>query len=329
MKALVTGATGFIGSNVVRELLAAGHEVRVLVRPGADTRNIDGLPVETAIGDLLDIESLRRAAQGCDALFHVAALYSLWAPNAQVVYRANVEGTVNVLTAALEAGVQKAVYTSSVATISPSRNGRPSAEDAPFYEEDLIGAYKQSKYVAEQEALRFTDKGLPVVVVNPSAPVGRGDIKPTPTGRIVLDFLRGRMPGYVDTGLNVVDVEDVAKGHLLAYEKGKVGQRYILGNSNLSLKEILVTLAQVAGRKAPVLKIPYWAALATAYGDEFVTGRIRGKEPQISVDRVRLSRKHMYYDAGKAVRELGLPQTPVEEAFAKAVAWFRDNGYVR
>lgn len=328
MKALVTGATGFIGGNLVRELLQQGFQVRALVRPSSSLATLSTLDVELVTGDLLDVESLRQALRGCDVLFHVAACYRLWAPDPDEIYAINVEGTRKVLSAALQEGVQKAVYTSTVSTVGLSPGGQPSTEEKMPRPGDLVGPYKKSKYQAEQEALRICEAGLPLVVVNPSTPVGRGDVKPTPTGRIILDYLKGKMVGYVDTGLNLIDVEDVARGHLLALEKGRIGERYILGYRDMTLQEIFATLEGISGIKAPRLKIPLWVAVGMAHLDEFVEGRLLRRTPWVSVAEAKMAAKPMYFDPSKAVRELGLSQGPVEEALAKAVRWFRDQGYV-
>jgi len=328
MRALVTGATGFIGSNVVRTLVAEGANVRILKREGSSNPNLDGLDVETARGDLRDKESLRRAVKGCDALFHVAASYTFWSRSPNDIYSSNVEGTRNILAAAEEEGVQRVVYTSTVSTIGPPKPGEVSDEKTPLNPQSLAGHYKKSKYLAEQEALAFHRRGLPVVIVNPTAPVGRGDVKPTPTGKMVLDFVRRKMPAYIDTGLNIVDVGDVAKGHLLAYRKGRLGERYILGCRNMSLREIFETLSKVTGLPSPKVKIPYWLPLWIAGIDEFFEGKVLRRPPHLQLEAVRTARKPMYVSSERAVRELGFPQTPPEEAFEKAVRWFRDNGYV-
>jgi dihydroflavonol-4-reductase len=327
MKALVTGATGFIGGNLVRELLGDGAQVRVLARPGSDRTVLEDLNVEVAEGDVTDPASLRPAVEGCDAVFHVAAWYAYWPRDHQRAYRVNVEGTTNVLRVAAEKGVQRVVHTSSVSTVGLETGGSPADENTTLDPRHLAAGYKRSKYEAEQEALRAHRDGLPVVIVNPSAPVGGWDPKPTPTGRVIVDFLKGRMFGYLNTGLNVVHVRDVARGHILALEKGKPGERYILGNRNMSLQEIFETLGRIAGRRPPRLQVPYWAALGFAHMDEAIEGRLLRRTPRATVTEVRLAKRKMYFSAEKAVRELGLPQTPVEEAFADAVGWFRQHGY--
>lgn len=328
MRALVTGATGFIGANVVRALLADGYKVRALVRQNSPRRNIEGLDVEVTVGDLRDKASLDKALEGCDALFHVAAMYSFWTPRAAEVYAVNVAGTRNILTAAGEKGIRKVVYTSSESTIG-CKNGCAGTEALISNESDLSGHYKKSKLLAEKVALEMCRDGLPLVVVNPTTPVGEYDITPTPTGQFILDFLNGRMPAYVNTGLNIIDVADVARGHVLALEKGRPGERYILGNRNLTFREILDILADITGRKAPQVRVPIWLALGAAGIDEAVAGRVLRRTPRIPVAAVRTSRKFRHFDCTRAINELGLPQTPVEEALRKSVAWFRRNGYCR
>lgn len=329
MKVLLTGATGFIGGNIARELLKQGYQVRALVRKESPRRNIDGLDIETVYGDLCDKESLNAALDGCEALFHAAASYTFWTPQPEAVYATNLRGTESLLCLAAARGIKKIVYTSSESTIGIERKGCLGTEELEASACQLAGHYKKSKLLAEQLALKMCCEGLPLVVVNPTTPVGAFDVKPTPTGQLVLDFLNRRMPVYVNTGLNIVDVEDVARGHILALEKGRIGQRYILGNRNLTLKEILGILAHITGLKAPRFRIPIGLALAAAYYDEFVSGRILKRTPRITVAAVKTSRKFRHFDCSKAVSELGLPQTPVEEAFEKAVRWFRQNGYVK
>ena len=329
MRALVTGATGFVGGMVARELVRAGHEVRLLVRPSADRRNVHDLPVEIYHGDVRDLDSLRGATSGCAQVYHVAAVYKLWVRRKQEIYESNVAGTENVLKIARESGVEKVVYTSSVATLGLPDDGTPGNEETPVALNDMIGHYKRSKFMAEQIALRYAAEGLPLVIVNPSTPVGVGDLKPTPTGKLIVDFLNGRMPGYVDTGLNLVDVADVARGHLLAAEKGREGEKYILGRENLTLRQILLLLAELTGRPAPRFKVPYVLALGVAYLDAALARIIPGREPFAPPVGVKLSKKKMFFDSNKAVRELGWTQTPVHEALRKAVRWFMDNGYVK
>lgn len=327
MTTLVTGATGFIGANVVRALLETGVEVRVLVRPHSDTRNLTGLPVERVYGDLCDQASLRSALRHCDTLYHVAAFYSLWTPRPQEMYTVNVQGTTHLLQAAGECGVQKVVYTSSVATVGIPEDGTPGDETRFLAPDQAIGHYKRSKILAEQAALAFCAQGLPLVVVNPAAPIGPWDIKPTPTGQIIVDFLRRKMPAYMDTGLNLVDVRDVAQGHLLAAHHGKIGARYILGCQNMTLREILQLAAQVSGVPAPRWRVPYGLALLTGYVSEGYA-RVTGTAPRVPVTGVRMARHAMYFTAQKAVRDLGLPQSSVAEAMRQAVDWFREHGYV-
>jgi dihydroflavonol-4-reductase len=324
---LVTGATGFIGANIVRALLEASMAVRVLVRRGSDMRNLTGLPVEIVYGDLRDTASLRAALQGCQTLYHAAAYYSLWTPHPEEMYVINVTGTENLLGTALELGIEKVVYTSSVATMGLPADGSPGDETMSLPLADAVGHYKRSKVLAEQRALAFCHQGLPLVVVNPSTPVGPWDVKPTPTGKIVVDFLRRKMPAYLNTGLNLIDVRDVAHGHLLAAQHGKIGERYILGCRNMSLRDILQLLAAVSGLPAPRVRMPYSVALAAGYASEWLA-RITQQPPLVPLVGVKMARRPMYFTAHKAVRELGLPQSPIDEAMRQAVAWFRTHGYV-
>ena len=322
MKALVTGATGFVGAAVARALLREGWEVRALARKGSDRRNLQRIPVEVVEGDLNNAASLVPAVAGCEALFHVAADYRLGAFDPRELYQTNVEGTRNILSAARAAGVRRVVYTSSVATIGIPKDGTPGSEDTPSTVADMIGHYKRSKFLAEQTALEFARGGLPVVIVNPTAPVGDHDVKPTPTGKIVVDFLNRDMPAFIDTGLNIVDVRDTALGHLLACEKGKPGERYILGSENLTLAEILATLARITGRKAPTVKLPY----AVAYGAGVAStawARVTGHPPRVPLEAVRMARKKMWVSHEKARRELGFQPGPAETALARAVNWFQ------
>jgi dihydroflavonol-4-reductase len=329
MYAFVTGATGFIGCNLVRALLAGGHRVRALVREGSDRRNLAGLPVEQVMGDLDDRKRLAEQIAGCEAVFHLAAHYSLWRSDRESIYRANVGGTENLLAAASAARVKRFIHTSSVAAIGVPPPDRFGTEEQQTSLAELVSDYKKSKFLAEQAAQNAVRKGLDVVIVNPSTPIGPYDIKPTPTGEIILRFLRGRMPAYVHTGLNLIDVEDVAAGHIRAWQMGRTGERYILGNRNLTLKELLEILSALTGKRAPRISVPHFIPLVAAYVDEMILARYFNKTPQISLYSVQMSQHPMYYDASKAVRELGLPQSPVVKAVEKAVEWFEANGYVR
>ena len=324
---VVTGGTGFVGAVVVRRLVSAGHRVRVLARPGNPRQLLAGLPVEIAEGDLGDTASLARCLKGCRLLFHVAAMYTLWAKDRRLFYEVNVEGTRRLLRGAAEAGVGRVVYTSTVGVLGIPRDGSPGTEDTPVSLADMAGDYKRSKFLAEEVARGYAGQGLPVVIVNPSAPIGPGDIKPTPTGRLVVDFLRGKMWACLDTGLNLVDVEDVAAGHLLAAERGRIGERYILGGRNLALREIFGILGRIAGMRPPRLTLSAAAVLPIAHLSEWIADHLTGQPPLVAVDAVRMARKRMFFDPGKAVRELGMPQSPVENALARAVEWFRSNGY--
>jgi dihydroflavonol-4-reductase len=326
MDALVTGGTGFIGANVVRALLADGRSVRVLARKSGDRRALAGCAVEIVEGDLLDPSSLRAAARGARHVYHVAADYRLWAPDPRALYRANVDGTRHVLEAACEAGAERIVYTSTVGAVGIPHDGTPGDETTPVSLHDMVGAYKASKFLAERVAEELAARGAPIVVVNPSAPVGPLDVKPTPTGQMIVDFLLGRMVASLDTGLNLVHVRDVARGHLLAAERGRAGERYILGHRNLSLMEIFQLLARITGIRAPRVRVPYAAAWLAALGMEGVS-RLTGRAPRASLTAVRMARKRMHFSAAKAVRDLGLPQTPVDVALADAVSWFVEEGY--
>jgi dihydroflavonol-4-reductase len=327
MRALVTGATGFVGSAVARALLREGWQVRVLVRDSSDRRNLDGLDTEVVSGDLNDRGSLERAAKGCEALFHVAADYRLGARRPQELYRTNVEGTRNVLSAAQLAGVARIVYTSSVATIGIPADGSAGTEDSPVALADMIGHYKRSKFLAEQVAREAARVGAPVVIVNPSTPVGPGDVKPTPTGRMVQDAAAGRMPAYVDTGLNIVHVDDVAAGHLLALSRGRSGEHYILGGENMSLRAILTEITGLAGRSPPRIRLPTAALLPIAYVADAL-GRLSGRTMRLTVEGVRLARKRMYFSSDKAARELGYRWRAPSEAFRDAVQWLREQGMI-
>ena len=323
---LVSGANGFVGSAVVRALLRQGYPVRALVRASSDTSNLEGLPVEIVCGDLLDAASLERTLEGCEGLFHVAADYRLWARAPREIRMSNVRGTHNILLAARRRGVRRVVHTSSVATLGLHRDGTPSDEDTPVRLDDMIGAYKRSKFLSEALVRRCARAGTDIVIVNPAAPVGPRDRKPTPTGRMILDAARGRMPAFVDTGLCVVHVDDVAEGHVLAYERGQRGRRYVLGGENLSLQSILRMVAELTGRRAPRLKLPHAAVLPVAWAAE-TWARMTGVTPNVTVDGVKLSRHKMYFSSRRAETELGWHARPAREALADAIQWFRENGY--
>ena len=323
---LVTGASGFVGSAVVRRLLAAGRAVRVLLRPTSDRANVAGLDVDIRLGSLEDPASMQAALEGCGALFHVAADYRLWVRDPAAMHRANVDGTRALMEAALAVGVERVVYTSSVATLGLIADGAPADENTPSTLTDMVGPYKRSKFLAE-EAVRALvhEKDLPAIIVNPSTPIGRRDVKPTPTGRLILEAAAGRMPAYVDTGLNLVHVDDVADGHLLAEARGTIGERYILGGENLALAEILRRIARLVGRKPPRIKLPIaplWPVAMVAEG----VGRVTGREPFITLDGLRMARKKMFFSSEKARRALGYMPRPADAALADAVAWFRAQG---
>jgi dihydroflavonol-4-reductase len=327
MKVFVTGGTGFVGGAVVRQLLGAGHTLRVLVRRETNTRQLDGLPVEQIEGDLSSADNLRRGMSGCNWVFHVAALYSYWGYLWEAFYQTNVEGTRRVLRIAGEVGIDRVVYTSSIATLGLPTGDIPANEDTPVTLEDKIGHYKRSKFMAEEVARDFVRQGLPVVIVNPAAPVGVGDHKPTATGQMIVDFLNGKMFGYVDTGMNIVDVQDVAAGHLLAAESGRIGERYILGGENLTLKQVLDLLSDVSGLPQVRLHIPHSVALAWSYVDVALAYLNPKHVPAATPDKVRISRQKEYYDSSKAIRELGYTPSQAREALRKAVVWYRVNGY--
>ena len=328
MLAFVTGASGFLGSHVAKVLCEQGASLRLLVRASSNLKNLQGLNADTVTGDLRDPASLEKALAGCDTVFHVAADYRLWVRDPQQMYRANVEGTRALLEAARKNAVQRIVYTSSVATIGFTSNGHTADEDSPVSLADMIGHYKRSKFMAEQIALEAGRSGMHVVTVNPTTPVGEQDVKPTPTGRIVLDFLKRKFPAYVETGLNLVDVRECARGHVAALERGKSGERYILGGENLTLKQILDKLAAITRLPSPKVKLPYIFAFATGIIDETITGRMLNEEPRATVDAVRMGKKMMFATSAKAERELGWKIVPVDDALRRAVVWFRDNGYV-
>ena len=333
MTTLVTGATGFVGGNLTRALADRDEKVRVLVRSTSNDLAIQDVKAARVIGDLLAPESLRQAVSGCETVYHCAANYSFWSRQHDDIYQTNVQGTRNLLDAARAAGVRKVVFTSSVSTIGlPHAGGDPDGplgdETMPPEPSHLIGRYKQSKFQAEQLALSNNDDDLQVVVVNPCAPVGPWDVKPTPTGRIPLDFARGRIPGYLSTGMNLVDVSDVAQGHILAMEQGKPGERYILGHRNLTLLEVFSILADITGRRTPRFRFPYWLAMGVAYCDQWLESDLMRREPSIPVEGIKITRHPMYVSSDKAIRELGLPQSPIETALEKAIRWFSDHGYL-
>ena len=326
MKVLLTGATGFVGGAVTRALVHRGIEVRVMARAGADLQNLQGLTVERVEGDLRDQDSLRHALTGCRQLYHIAAHYALWAKDPSIFYDVNVTGTKTLLEAARDVGTERIVYCSTIGAIGIPPEGGLGTEETPVVFEQMAGHYKRSKYLAEQEVLKLAKAGLPVVIVNPSAPVGIGDVKPTPTGQVIVDFMKGRMPAYIETGMNIVDVDDVAIGHLLAMEKGRIGERYILGSANLMLREVFEILSRLTGINAPSIKLPRLAILPLAYLNLWMAN-ITGHPPRIPLEGVKMAKYKMHYDCSKAIRELGFPQTPPEVALEKAVRWFRDHHY--
>src|SRR5580698_6063319 len=331
MLAFVSGATGFLGSHVARVLVEQGAELRLLVRPTSDLRNIADLRADRVVGDLRDPASIEKAVSGCDVAFHVAADYRLWVRDSGAMYRSNVEGTRSLLESARKQHVKRIVYTSSVATMgfgSGSNKGKVADEESPVTLADMIGHYKRSKFMAEQVAVDAARSGVDVVIVNPTTPIGERDIKPTPTGRIVVDFLKRKFPAYVETGLNLVDATVCAQGHIAALEKGKSGERYILGGENLTLKQILDRLGKITGLPSPKIKLPYFFAFATGVIDEAFTGRLLQREPRATVDTVRMGRKKMFASSDKAERELGWKIVPVEGALRRAVEWFQANRYV-
>lgn len=327
MTTLVTGASGFLGSHVARLLVQRGERARLLLRPTSPTKLLEGLPVERVTGDLRDATSLEKALAGVNTVYHVAADYRLWARNPREIYESNVQGTRNLLQSAGRAGIEKFVYTSTVGTIAVPREGGLPDENTAASIEEMIGEYKRSKWLAEQEARQAATAGMPVVIVNPATPVGPGDAKPTPTGKIIVDFLNGRMPAYVDTGLNFVPVEDAAAGHLLAAERGRLGERYILGGENLTLKQALQILSQISGRPAPRMCVPHVLALAAGYADAALS-RLVGRAPHIPLEGVRMARHSMFVNAEKARAELGFSAGPIAAAFERAVRWYEAAGYV-
>jgi dihydroflavonol-4-reductase len=327
MKVFLTGATGFIGHHVARALAADGAKLRLLVRKTSNLSNLEGTTGETHVGDLSEPETLKSALAGCDAVVHVAADYRLWIPDPQAMYKANVEGTRELLRLAREAKVKRFVYTSSVATMHFRRDGMVINEDTPVSLADMVGHYKRSKFMAEQEAIKAAQAGQKVIILNPTTPIGPNDAKPTPTGRIFVDFLNGKFPAYVDTGLNLVDVAEVARAHVLALTKGKSGNRYILGGENLTLKQILDKMAAITGLKSPTVEIPFAAAATYAFFEEWISGRILRREPRATLEEVRMGRKKMYASSAHAQQELGLRILPVNPAMQAAIEWFRAHGY--
>lgn len=329
MKVFVTGATGFVGSHVAKELAAQGAQMRILTRKTSNRANLEGVTGETVVGDLLAPEGLRRAIRGCDAVMHVAADYRLWVRDPKAMYAANVEGTRALLKIAREEGVRRFVYTSSVATMAFRSDGTIVDEATPVTLDHMVGHYKRSKFMAEQVALEAAATGQQVMVLNPTTPIGAGDIKPTPTGEIVVDFLNRKFPAYVDTGLNLVDVTEVARTHVAALDPnvGRVGERYILGGENLTLKQILDKMSAVTGLPSPTMQVPHAVAMAFAFVDENIQGRLLGKEPRATVEAVRMGKKKMFASSAKAERELGFRVVPVYEALRQAIAWFREHGY--
>lgn len=327
MKVFLTGATGFVGHHVAKALAGQGAELRLLARRTSNLANLEGIAGETHVGDLAEPESLRPALSGCDAVVHVAADYRLWVRDPQAMYRANVDGTRELLRLAREAGVPRFVYTSSVATMRFRGDGAPTDEDAPVSLGDMVGHYKRSKFLAEREAIAAAEGGQQVIILNPTSPIGPNDAKPTPTGRVVVDFLNGRFPAYMDTGLNLVDVAEVARTHVDALTRGTPGRRYILGGENLTLKQILDMMSGIAGIPAPTLRIPFAAAAAYGFIEEWVTGRILGREPRATLEEVRMGRKKMFASSARAEEELGFRAVPVLPAMRAAIAWYRAHGY--
>ena len=327
MRIFLTGATGFVGHHVARALAAEGAQLRMLVRKTSNLANLEGIEGETHLGDLAEPESIRPALAGCDAVVHVAADYRLWIPDPAAMYRANVEGTRDLLRMAREANVPRFVYTSSVATMHFRTDGLVINEDTPVSLKDMVGHYKRSKFIAEQQAIAAAEDGQQVIILNPTSPIGANDAKPTPTGRIFLDFLNGKFPAYMDTGLNLVDVAEVARTHVTALTKGEPGRRYILGGENLTLKQILDKMSAITGIPSPTVKIPFAVAATYAFFEEWITGRIRGREPRATLEEVRMGRKKMYASSAHAQQELGFRILPIYPAMRAAIEWFRANGY--
>lgn len=326
-KVFVTGGTGFVGAHVIHKLIERGDRVVALVRPYGNPTLLKGLDVERCVGDITDFDSIYSAVSGADEVYHIAADYRLWAPDPREIYYNNLGGTLNVMEASLRAGVGRVVYTSTVGCLGIPKDGSPGDEETPVTREELVGHYKKSKYDAEKVALEYAQKGLDVVIVNPSTPIGSGDVKPTPTGKIIVDFMNGKMRAYVDTGLNLISVDDVAQGHLLAAQKGVKGKKYILGNCNLTLKQIFDMLAAITSRNPPSMRVPHWVAIAAAIGNTAINGML-GKAPDIPIEGALMSRKRMFFSSQRAADELGLPQSPVEDALAASVEWFSDHGYL-
>jgi dihydroflavonol-4-reductase len=327
MKIFLTGATGFVGHHVARALAAEGADLRLLVRKTSNLANLEGIDGDTEVGDLSNPDSYASALQGCDAVVHVAADYRLWIPEPEAMYRANVDGTRDLLKLAREAGVKRVVYTSSVATMHFRTDGTVINEDTPVSLKDMVGHYKRSKFLAEQQAIAAAEDGQQVIILNPTTPIGPNDSKPTPTGRIFVDFLNGKFPAYMDTGLNLVDVAEVARAHVAALTLGKRGHRYILGGENLTLKQILDKMSAITGLPSPTVKIPFAVAATYAFFEEWITGRIRGREPRATFEEVRMGRKKMYASSAHAQQELGFRLLPVNPAMKSAIDWFRTNGY--
>ena len=328
MKILVTGATGFIGFHVANLLLKKGCHVIALIREASDASALKALGIELVRGDVRDLGSVRKALKGCQQLYHLAADYRLWVPDPETMYDINVHGTRNVMQAALKSGTEKVIYTGTVGTLAARSDGVSADETSTTTLKKLVGHYKRSKFMAEQEVRACAEKGLPVVIVNPSTPVGPMDRKPTPTGKIIVDFLNGRIPAYLDTGLNFIDVDDVAVGHWLASQHGRIGEGYIIGNKNITLREFFECLAKITGRKPPKIRLPYWPVLCVAYINEALSTWVTKKDPRVPLTGVKMARKYMYFDCSKALRELNIPQTPVEDAIKRAIDWFTKNGYV-
>ena len=327
MKVFVTGATGFVGSHVAQELSRHGADLRILIRSSSKLGNLEGIPAETVVGDLLQVDALRSALEGCDAVMHVAADYRLWVTNPEKMHATNVTGTRELLRLAREQGVARVVYTSSVATMGFFADGRLCDEATPVSLANMIGHYKHSKYLAEQEAVAAARAGQQVIILNPTTPIGSGDIKPTPTGRIIVDFLKRKFPAYMDTGLNLVDVDEVARTHVKALTAGQSGERYILGGENLTLKQLLDKMSAITGLPSPTMRVPHSVAMMFALWDQTFTGKLLGREPRATVEAVRMGKKMMFVSSAKAERDLGFRVVPVYAALRSAIDWFRANGY--